>query len=96
MDRRTVIVFATLAACFFCGCPGLFVALLGGMTSIISFIPGARFSTDQTVTLATGLGSCCLGLTFVIVPLVVAFFIFRRLNSTIASDDVSTESSSEI
>lgn len=96
MDRRTVIVFATLAACFFCGCPGLFVALLGGMTSVITFIPGAQFSTDRTMTLATGLGSCCLGLTFVIVPLVVAFFIFRRLNSATINDDASTESSSEI
>lgn len=53
MNNKNTGLIATIAAVILCGCPGLFAVFYGGLTSIISFIPGADInfggSSDQAL-----------------------------------------------
>ena len=82
MDQKTTGIVATVAAVLLCGCPGLFALFMGGMFAIISQIPGADIdmfgSSDPQSALQFGLVGLCLGLIFVIIPVVVGFVTLRK------------------
>jgi uncharacterized membrane protein len=82
MDKRTTAILATVAAIVFCGCPGLFSLLMGGMFALISFIPGAQIdvlgSSDPQSALNFGIGGLCVGVLFVVIAIAVVFFVWRR------------------
>ena len=82
MNNKNTGLMATIAAVVLCGCPGLFAVFYGGLTSVISFIPGADLnfggSSDPMVALSTGLGSCCVGILFIAVPVAVWYFGMRK------------------
>lgn len=82
MDKKTTGIVATVAAVLLCGCPGLFALFMGGMFAIISQIPDADIdmfgSSDPQSALQFGIGGICLGMIFVIIPVVVGFVTLRK------------------
>jgi len=82
MDKKTTGIVATIAAVLLCGCPGLLALFMGGLFAIISQIPGADIdmfgSSDPQSALQFGIGGICLGLVFVIIPVVVGFLTLRK------------------
>ncbi|MFN3490669.1 MAG: hypothetical protein ACK40V_00445 [Anaerolineales bacterium] len=89
MNNKNTGLIATIAAVVLCGCPGLLAVFYGGLMSVISFIPGADIniqgSSDPSVALGTGLGSCCVGLLFVAIPIAVWYFTMRKKPEAIES-----------
>lgn len=89
MKNKNTGLIATIAAVILCGCPGLFAVFYGGLTAIISFIPGADLnfngSSDPMVALGTGLGSLCVGILFIAVPIAVGYFGMRKKPEVIES-----------
>lgn len=84
MDRRTTGIIITLVAVLLCGCPGLIAIFGGGLTAIISQIPGAEIdmfgSNDPSSALTAGLVSVCAGLIGIVIPIVVGIVLLRRKN----------------
>jgi uncharacterized membrane protein len=82
MDKKTVGIIATVAAALLCGCPGLFGICWGFIAAIASQVPGANIdiggSSDPKTALITGIGSLCLGVIFVAIPVVVGFVTLRK------------------
>jgi hypothetical protein len=81
MDKRTTGIIATVVTGLLCGCPGLASLCWGGLSAVISFIPGAQIdmfgSQDPRSALFSGLGAVCLGVVFVAIPVVVGFLTLR-------------------
>ena len=84
MNRNTGLII-TIATAVLCGCPGLFACFWGAIASTVSFIPGADIdiggSSDPTAALMSGLGSMCIGLILVAIPIAVWFFMVRGKSS---------------
>lgn len=82
MDKKTTGIIATLVAVLLCGCPGLVSLCMGFMFAVVSQIPGADIdiggSNDPQQAMMVGLGALCLGLIFVIIPVVVGFLTLRN------------------
>ena len=82
MENRKVAIIVTIIAVALCGCPGLIAVFWGLIAAIVSFVPNADIniggSSDPTTALVTGLGSCCLGLVFIAIPIAVGFFTLRK------------------
>ncbi len=90
MEKRTVGIIVTIVATLFCGCPGLFAAFWGIMVAGISFMPNAQIdmggSSDPATALGIGLGTCCVGLIFIVIPIAVGFFTLRKQAEIPTSD----------
>ena len=86
MDKRTAGIIATVAAVLLCGCPGLASLCFGAFFAVISRIPGAEIdmfgSNDPARALNYGIGGVCLGIVFIIIPIVVGFLMLRRKPET--------------
>lgn len=83
MEKRTVGMIATGVAVLLCGCPGLFAMFFGSIFAFAGAMPGATInnfdgSSDPTTAVLTGLGTCCFGLFFLIIPIAVGFFTLRN------------------
>ncbi len=82
MDKKTGGIIATVAAALLCGCPGLFGICWGFIAAIASQVPGAKIdvggSSDPKTALISGIGSLCLGVIFVAIPVVVGFVMLRK------------------
>jgi hypothetical protein len=82
MDKRTVGIIATIAAVLLCGCPGLVAVFMGAIFAVVSFVPGANIdiggSSDPQAALAVGGVALCLGIIFIIIPIVVGFLTLRQ------------------
>jgi uncharacterized membrane protein len=82
MDKKTTGIIATVATALLCGCPGLFSMCFGFIAAVASQIPGSNIdvfgSSDPQSALIMGIGSLCLGVIFVIIPIVVGFFTLRK------------------
>jgi len=76
MNRNTGLI-ATIAAVVLCGCPGLFLCIMG-----IGTVMGAGTYTlnDQVGNLPPTYGYVflCLSLIFILVPVLVGFFTLRK------------------
>jgi hypothetical protein len=81
-DNRTAAIIALVAAMVFCGCPGIFAIFYGGLSMVISLIPGAEIdmfgSTEPRAALVTGAIACLVGLLFVAIPIVIGVVTLRR------------------
>ncbi len=81
MNRNTALI-VTGVATLLCGCPGLLACFTGTMFAVISQIPGADIdmmgSSDPQSALAFGIGALCLGVIFVVIPIVVGFVTLRN------------------
>jgi hypothetical protein len=82
MDKRTVGIVATVAAVLLCGCPGLLAVFMGAIFALVSFVPNANIdiggSHDPKAALAVGGTALCLGIIFIIIPIVVGFLTLRK------------------
>lgn len=82
MDQKNTGIIATIAAALLCGCPGLFAVCWGALAAVISFIPNADIdiggSSDPTTALIAGIGTLCIGVIFIIIPIAVGFFTLRK------------------
>jgi len=82
MEKRTVGIVSTVIAVLLCGCPGLFSLCWGSIAAIVSFVPNAEIniggSSDPTTALVSGLGACCFGILFILIPVAVGFFTLRN------------------
>lgn len=89
MDKRTTGIIATVATALLCGCPGLFSVCFGAFAALISFIPDADIdffgSSDPKTALSYGIGALCVGVLFVLVPVVVGFVTLRKRPSEVAT-----------
>ncbi len=82
MDRRTTGIVATIVAVLLCGCPGLVSLCFGAMFALVGGIPGADIdvfgSSDPGNAVGLGIGGICLGIIFIIIPVVVGFLMLRN------------------
>jgi len=82
MDKKQTGIIATVATALLCGCPGLFAMCFGLASAFASQIPGAEIdmlgSSDPQVALLSGIGALCLGIIFVIIPIVVGIVTLRK------------------
>ncbi|MEW6569034.1 MAG: hypothetical protein AB1449_12885 [Chloroflexota bacterium] len=81
MDRKTGGIIATLAATLFCGCPGLFACLFGALTAAGFGTWTGSLGLEQysdNIPSGYGIGLICLGLLFVLIPILVGFLTLRR------------------
>ena len=78
MDRKTGGIIATVVSTLLCGCPGLASMCVGLITAATGFSPDATTSdlSPETFWLSGGV-LLCLGVIFVIIPVVVGFFALR-------------------
>src|SRR5258706_9075369 len=77
MDNKTKGIIATVAAVLLCGCPGLFLCIFGAATAF----GGGTYSLGSdsgNIPPAMGYVFLCLSIIFIIIPVVVGFFMFRR------------------
>jgi len=80
MDNRTKGIIATVAAVLLCGCPGLFLCLFGGLAAA-----GAPVTTEWQgisnsgpMESTTAFALLCVGIIFVLIPIVVGFLTLRK------------------
>jgi hypothetical protein len=82
MDKKTTGIIATVVTALLCGCPGLAGLCLGLIWTGVSFVPGANIdiggSSDPKRALAMGIGSVCLGIVFIAIPVVVGVVMLRK------------------
>lgn len=81
MDRKTGGIIATVLTTLLCGCPGLFTCLLGLLTALgAGTWTGTLGVEEYTGQIPAGSGyvMICLGLVFVLIPILVGFFTLRR------------------
>lgn len=81
MEKRTLGIILTIVTALFCGCPGVFLCLMGGLTA-------AGMGTYTTDVLGTtgagqlptgyGFGMLCLGIVFIAIPIVIAILMLRK------------------
>ena len=94
MKRNTAVILTVVAAVL-CGCPGLAGMCWGGLSAIISFIPGADIniggSSDPNTAFMTGLGSLCGGIILIAIPIVIGIVTLRKKKEPAEAEIVSDE-----
>jgi hypothetical protein len=91
VDKRTLGIILTVVTVLFCGCPGIFLCLMGGLTA-------AGFGTYATDALGTtgagelptgsGYGMLCLGLIGVAIPIIIGIVMLRKPKTVPPADNV--------
>lgn len=82
MSNKNTGLIATIASVVLCGCPGLFLCFYGALATFASFVPGANIdvggSSDPAAAMGMGIGSICVSLIFIAIPVAVWFFMMRK------------------
>ena len=91
MDKRTLGIILTIVTVLFCGCPGLFLCLFGGLTA-------AGLGTYTTDVLGTtgagqlptgyGYGFLCAGVILVAIPIIIGIVMLRKPKVVPPADNV--------
>jgi hypothetical protein len=85
MNNKNTSMIATIVAVVLCGCPGLFGLCFGATFVFAGLVPGSEIdvfgSSDPTSAITMGLGTLCLSVIFVAIPIVI-WFVTRSKNST--------------
>ncbi len=91
MDNKTKGIIATVAAVLLCGCPGLFMCFFGATSLAASQVPGAEIdvmgSNDPASAMTMGIVFLCLSLIFILIPVAVGFFSFRKKPEAVESGE---------
>ena len=92
MNNKNTGIIATIAAVLLCGCPGLFMCFWGATFAFAGMTPGAEIdvmgSSDPTAAIATGLGTICASLIFILIPVAVGFFTLRKKPEAVSSESL--------
>ncbi|RPI31555.1 MAG: hypothetical protein EHM70_11275 [Chloroflexota bacterium] len=87
MDKKTTGIIATVATVLLCGCPGLLSLCWGLLSAFASFVPGAEIdifgSSDPSSAMTMGIVTICVGIIFVVIPIVVGFLTLRNKPETV-------------
>ena len=90
MDKRTLGIIGLIVAILFCGLPGLCGFCAGPIYIFAGLVPGSDInifgSTDPSAAIGYGVGTICLSVIFIAVPVAVWFFALKKQNG--AADDV--------
>ena len=82
MNNKNTGIIATVAAALLCGCPGLLAFCWGSLAAVVSFMPGANIdiggNSEPRAALLSGLGSLCVGILLLAIPIAVGFFTLRK------------------
>jgi hypothetical protein len=91
VEKRTLGIILTIGTALFCGCPGIFICLFGGLSA-------AGLGTYTTDVLGTtgsgnlptgyGFGMLCVGLVLVAIPIVIGVVMLRKAKATTSVDVV--------
>ncbi len=91
MDTKTKGIVSTIAAVVLCGCPGLFMCFFGAISTFVSFVPGADIdvggSSDPATATAMGIGTLCLSLIFIAIPIAVGYFTLRKKPEAVITNE---------
>lgn len=86
MDSRSKGLLATIAAVILCGCPGLFLCIMGAV-----FAAGAPINTEFNGVSRTiqapvwaAVSTLCLAAILILIPALVAFFTLRSKPAALA------------
>jgi ABC-type antimicrobial peptide transport system permease subunit len=81
VDKRTLGIILTVLTVLFCGCPGLFVCLMGGLTAAGL----GNYTTDVLGTTGvgklptgSGYGMLCGGLILIAIPIIIGIVMLRK------------------
>jgi hypothetical protein len=77
MDKKTVGIIATIATVILCGCPGIFLCIFGAASAA----GGGTWELGSEVgeiPPAAGIAILCVGLIFIVLPVVVGFFTLKN------------------
>lgn len=90
MSNRTTAIIATIASVILCGCPGLFLCIMGALTltgnSTWSTALGESSNSGAMPT-TWGYVMLCLALILIIIPFAVGFFTLRKKPAAVGSSD---------
>ena len=82
MDKRTVGIIGLVAAILFCGLPGLCGLCAGPIFVFAGLVPGAEIdifgSSDPSSAIGYGIGTFCVSVLFVAIPVLVWYFTLRK------------------
>jgi hypothetical protein len=81
VEKRTLGIILTIVTALFCGCPGVFLCLMGGLTAAgLSTYNTDVFGATGSGQLPAGygFGMLCLGIVFVIIPIVIGILMLRK------------------
>ena len=88
MDKKTLAIILTVAACLLCACPGISGVLMGILFTIISIFPGAEIdvlgSADPQAAQNFGIASIVVGAVMVIIAVIVIFLAWRKKKNTLS------------
>ena len=90
MDSRTKAMIATAATALLCGCPGLFLCIFGATTAAGSMPYTTELNgvtNSGTLPPTVGFVLLCLSIIFILIPLGVGFFMFRKPAVPLAGND---------
>jgi hypothetical protein len=91
MENRNTALIATLVTVLLCGLPGLVGICAGLLATAISFVPGAQIDVlgrnDPQAAFNFGALTFCVGILFVIIPILVGYFTLRRRQPEIVPPD---------
>lgn len=92
MNNKNTGLIATVAAVVLCGCPGLFMCLFGAISVFASLVPGADIniggSNSPAAAAGMGIGTLCLSIIFIAIPIAVWYFMLRNKPAAAASTPV--------
>lgn len=90
MNRQTATIL-TIVTTVFCGCPGLGALCFGALSAVAGMTPGAEInifgSNEPQSAILFGLGTACLGLLLVAIPIVIGLVTLRRKAESIPTTD---------
>ena len=90
MDKKTTGIIATIAAVILCGCPGLFLCIFGAVTATgnMPYNTEVNGVTDSGMLPASaGFVMLCFSLIFILIPIAVGFFMFRKKPEAVISNE---------
>jgi hypothetical protein len=91
VDKRTLGIILTSVTALFCGCPGIFICLFGGLSAagLGTYTTDVLGTTGAgTMPAWTGFGLLCLGLFLVVLPIVIGVVMLRKPKTTTPVDVV--------
>ena len=87
MDKKTVAIIITVAACLLCACPGLLGVFMGVIFAIVSVFPGAEIdvlgSPDPKAALNFGVTAIIVGVVMVIIAAIVILFAWKKKKNAV-------------
>jgi hypothetical protein len=85
--NRTVGIVLTVVTVLCCACPGFGFCIAGvmGLAGVPFTTTIGDTSTTEPITTQMALGLICGSLILIVIPIVVAFFAFRKKPATVAS-----------